>query len=296
MAAMSQYVKYPRTPHLPWSQGRSKDDIVLTGISHLEKLPDIIVTEKLDGECTTFYHDYLHARSIDSKAHESRSWVKQLHSRIKHRIPDDLRICGENLYARHTVFYDSLSTYFYVFAMFRNDACLSWDETAGWCKDFSLETVPVLYRGAWNEKAVQACWKGVSAFGKEQEGFVVRNAGSFSFEKFRENTAKFVRKGHVADNDVHWMKKKVVPNKLLTLAVVLILSILAPSFVHYIKDDTVFLSLPGKKEGQKHEKEKTNCQTVSSGDYVIVTVVDHSSGAPTGKNALQKAILALGEL
>jgi hypothetical protein len=55
-------VKYPRTPHLPWSPGRSEDDIALDSIEHLEHSEDIVVTEKLDGENTTLYHDYLHAR------------------------------------------------------------------------------------------------------------------------------------------------------------------------------------------------------------------------------------------
>lgn len=57
--------KYPRIPHLPWSPGRLEDDIALDSIEHLERLEDVVVTEKLDGENTTLYHDYLHARSVD---------------------------------------------------------------------------------------------------------------------------------------------------------------------------------------------------------------------------------------
>ena len=58
-------MKYPRTPHLPWSHGRAEDDIALDSIEHLERLGDVVITEKLDGENTTLYHDYLHARSVD---------------------------------------------------------------------------------------------------------------------------------------------------------------------------------------------------------------------------------------
>ena len=53
-------IKYPRTPHLPFSPGRSDDDI---GLGKVEFTGEVVVTEKLDGENTTLYHDYLHART-----------------------------------------------------------------------------------------------------------------------------------------------------------------------------------------------------------------------------------------
>ncbi len=105
-------VKYPRTPHLPWSSGRAEDDIALDSIEHLERLEDVVVTEKLDGENTTLYHDYLHARSIDSKSHPSRDWIKRFHAKVRYDIPEDFRICGENMYAKHSIFYDALTTYY----------------------------------------------------------------------------------------------------------------------------------------------------------------------------------------
>jgi hypothetical protein len=74
--------KYPRTPHLPWSPGRTGDDILLDSIRHLERLQDVVVTEKRDGENTTLYRDYLHARSLDSSSHVSRNWLKCFHAEI----------------------------------------------------------------------------------------------------------------------------------------------------------------------------------------------------------------------
>lgn len=210
----SNPTKYPRTPHLPWSPGRSADDIALDSIQHLEQLEDVVVTEKLDGENTTLYHDYLHARSIDSKSHPSRDWLKQFHATIRPNIPEDFRICGENVSAKHSIFYKALATYFYVFAIFQGDVCLSWDETSEWCQLLELETVPVLYRGQWDEAAIKACWHGQSAFGEEQEGYVVRNAGRFRFDEFQRHIAKYVRPAHVTTNQ-HWMHEKIIPNLLL---------------------------------------------------------------------------------
>lgn len=36
----------------------------------------VVITEKMDGENTTLYRDGLHARSLDSRHHPSRNWVK----------------------------------------------------------------------------------------------------------------------------------------------------------------------------------------------------------------------------
>ena len=50
-------------------RGLSSYDICLDSIEHLEQLKDVVVTEKLDGENAMLYHDYLHARSVESKSH-----------------------------------------------------------------------------------------------------------------------------------------------------------------------------------------------------------------------------------
>ncbi|MBD3307268.1 2'-5' RNA ligase [candidate division KSB3 bacterium] len=209
-----KHAKYPRTPHLPWSSGRSNDDIAIDSIEHFIHFDDIVVTEKLDGENTTLYHDYLHARSVDSKSHPSRDWLKQYHATVRHNIPEDFKVCGENVYAAHSIAYDALTTYFYVFVIFQEHLCLSWDETVEWAALIGLEIVPVLYRGTWDERAVKACWRERSTFGNEQEGYVVRNAGRFPFSEFRMNVAKYVRPQHVT-TDQHWMYQKVTPNQLI---------------------------------------------------------------------------------
>ena len=60
-----KYYKYPRTPHLPWSPGKTNDDKVLKDTSHfLGK--EIVMSLKMDGEATTLYNNHMHARSIDS--------------------------------------------------------------------------------------------------------------------------------------------------------------------------------------------------------------------------------------
>jgi hypothetical protein len=111
-------VKYPRTFHLPWSQGATDDDKVLSSVKHFEG-KEVVISEKKDGENTTIYSDgYCHARSLDSAHHPSRSWVKSLASSLVGSIPEGWRICGENLYARHSISYEALPSYFMVFGIY----------------------------------------------------------------------------------------------------------------------------------------------------------------------------------
>jgi len=214
---MDPRTKYPRTFHLPWSPGRSDDDKVHTAeaVETMFAGKQVVVTEKVDGENTTVYSDgTCHARSMDSKHHESRTWVKALAAKVAQDIPKGWRVCGENVYARHSIGYETLPGYFLVFGIYdENNVCLSWDETVEWAEAMGLPTVPVLYRGEWNGEMLQAWTSVPSAFGTEGEGYVVRTAESFDFEAFGEHVAKFVRKGHVQTGD-HWMNQAIVPNGL----------------------------------------------------------------------------------
>jgi hypothetical protein len=133
---------------------------------------------------------------------------------VGHNIPSGFRVCGENVYAKHSIFYDKLTAYFYIYSIWTDaNICLSWDETVEWAELLGLATVPVLYEGVWDETAVKACWTGVSCFGPEQEGYVVRVRDRFSYNDFGQNVAKFVREKHVQTSS-HWMNEIVVPNQL----------------------------------------------------------------------------------
>ena len=153
MVLTMQHYKYPKIFHFPWSLSKTKDDKTLSAeqIDHLFTGKDVVVTEKLDGENTTLYSDYLHARSLESKSHPSRTWIKNFHSQIKYSIPEPWRICGENMYAKHSIYYQNLLSYFYVFSIFnQSNVCISWKDTVKWCEDLHLQNVPVLYEGKFD--------------------------------------------------------------------------------------------------------------------------------------------------
>jgi hypothetical protein len=181
---------------------------------------NIVATVKMDGENTTLYRDYIHARSIDSKHHESRNWVKALHGSIAHEIPEGWRICGENLYATHSIHYKHLKSYFYVFSIWdENNIALSWNDTEQYADMLGLLTVPVLCKGSCvsiegMRNIIELNIKGYAEqSGETVEGYVVRVVDSIPYKDFRRLVAKWVRKGHV-QTDEFWMRKPVVPNEL----------------------------------------------------------------------------------
>ncbi|NUT49455.1 MAG: RNA ligase family protein, partial [Saccharothrix sp.] len=204
---------YPRTPHLPWSPGASSDDVRVADLDGLRGR-EVVVTEKLDGENTTLYADGLHARSLDSGHHPSRSWVKALQGRIGSRLPEGWRICGENVYARHSIVYDELESWFYGFSVWQGDRCLDWDRTVRFLRDVGVPAPPVLWRGVFDERRLRRLRVDTA----RQEGFVVRAVEGFERADFGRRVAKWVRERHVR-TDAHWMTAPVVANGLGPAAV-----------------------------------------------------------------------------
>jgi predicted kinase len=200
------WTRYPRTPHLPWSPGATEDDVRVGDLSGLAGR-EVVVTEKLDGENTTLYPDGLHARSLDSAHHPSRTWVKALHGRIAAAIPAGWRICGENVYARHSIAYRELSSWFYAFSVWNGDYCLGWDDTVRFARRLGIPVPPVLWRGVFDERAVRALRLDTT----RQEGYVVRTVDGFGRTEFPARMAKWVRPAHVR-TDQHWMLGPVVAN------------------------------------------------------------------------------------
>lgn len=201
-------MKYPKTLHLPYSPGLTKDDKKIKTTKYLEEC-HVIVTEKLDGENTCLEHDKIHARSENSTSHPSRNRIKKLHAEIRHLISANDAVFGENVYAKHSIEYDSLNSSFYIFAIYdkASKAFYSWHMTRLLAKEYGLRTVPEIYEGPWKKKFEIP---NKSAFGPTCEGFVVRKAGPVPLDEYDRYFAKYVRADHV-QTDEHW-KRNWVPN------------------------------------------------------------------------------------
>jgi hypothetical protein len=204
-------MKFPKIFHLPWSENLKNDDRMLPDVSVFHG-KEVVVSLKIDGECTGMTSESCHARSLDSRDHPSRHWVKNLHSQIAHELKG-IKVFGENAFAMHSIKYLELTTYFYVFCVWDGEICLSWDDTKQYAALLGLEMVPELYRGPWDEEKVKSCYTKQKYLGGEQEGYVVRTAGSFQITDWNENYSKFVRRNHVTTSE-HWMSEAIVPNSL----------------------------------------------------------------------------------
>lgn len=212
--------KYPKTPLVPWSHKVTSDDIFHLNIELLEH-KDVVVLEKIDGENTSIFHNcQYYARSVNYSSHPSHDKVKSYIFPKIHKLPSGWRICGENCVAVHTMKYDELPAPFLCFSIWNEkNQCLSWPKTEEWCKHLEIQTVPILYHGRFNLEKIKQCYTGKSAFGGEQEGYVIRNMDCFHYDDFHKNIAKYVRQDfsdllNKRSDGKHWRQGKYEENKI----------------------------------------------------------------------------------
>lgn len=211
--------KYPRTLHLPFSPGKNSDDKILESSDHfLER--DIVILEKADGANACLTPTGIFSRThAHTPSHPSFDHLKALWATIKHDIPEGWSIFGENMVARHSIFYDGLPAHFLVFGirMDLDGDWLSWSDVKTIAKSLNLTTIPELWRGeVGTEKELKEVIKtlvlgGSRCGGESMEGIVVRDAQHFfAFDKC---VAKYVRKNHIQTSD-NWSNGPFIVNKL----------------------------------------------------------------------------------
>merc|ERR1712166_1433130 len=218
--------KYPSTPHLPFSPSVNPDDIVANSSQCVGILTgEIVITEKLDGGNCCIMDGQVYARTHNAPtAHAWFSPIKEMVSYLQYLIPEGLALFGECMVAIHSIEYDQLEHYFYLFGVFdRNTQCwYSWDDVVAFAADLNLPTVPERFRGHVSElkagqyegnlqKYLEAQANIPSVLASEQtpEGFVVRVPTEFQMAAFERSVCKYVRAGHVqtaADFRRTWKK------------------------------------------------------------------------------------------
>ena len=208
--------KFPRIFHFPDSPGATSDDKRMGDYSCFTE-KRIVATLKMDGECTNFYTNCFHARSTGMPSHPSQSIVKAIWSKIRNDIPENMKICGENCYAKHSIHYANLPDWFVVFGIVQDDCFLSREKIVEWCELFELTPSKILHEGTWDTKTIvdlaeKTIRTGID--GDEAEGIVVWNADGFKVEDFQQNVGKWVRTGHVAPDSKHWRTGPIVANEL----------------------------------------------------------------------------------
>ena len=213
--------KYPRTYHLPFSPGATKDD---------KKLPDswfdnyrgkeVVITEKMDGANSGMNCVDVYARSHGAPTRDPWSrnlWDPRdgLYWRIRSLIGPDEMLFGENMYGVHSIEYNRLTDYFYLFAVRNDERWYSWDEVEEMADMLNIQRVPVIWRGVLESEEqvaqiIRETMTEPSAYGDEKEGVVMRTADSFDIYEdgqlsFPFHVCKYVRANHV-QTDEHWTR------------------------------------------------------------------------------------------
>ncbi|MBA3682923.1 MAG: RNA ligase family protein [Bacteroidetes bacterium] len=218
---MSVSRKYGRTFHYPFSPGTTSDDRINYDYwNDISRLQNVIHTEKLDGE-----NNCLNKYGVFARSHAAPTvspWTSFLREKWNFLKNDlgDYEIFGENLYAIHSIQYQSIEEHFFVFGVRENDEWLSWEETKFVASAFDMPVVPVLQEcddlsdKILFEKNILELVKQPGTFGSvdiqsgkscTMEGVVTRNKNNYSVADFQQNVFKYVRKGHVK-TDEHWTR------------------------------------------------------------------------------------------
>lgn len=238
---LKDYYKYPSSRHLPFSHSRDVDDTEFRVVDAFIGTP-LVVTIKMDGGNTMLVKDSaepVRARNGTVADHPSYDQLKAEYweRNLYEKIPEHLQICGEWVYACHSIHYGcdgcckprnqgpELDAYFYVFGVFdtRYNLWLSWPETEQWADEIGYPTAPVVRGGGspddvlfsnsteLYDELVADAERVVNA---GHEGLVVRNTYPYHYGQFSERLGKYVRENHVEDGATHWSHRDVTPNKL----------------------------------------------------------------------------------
>lgn len=63
-------------------------------------------------------------------------------------LPDNIQLFGENMFGIHSIEYDGLASFFYIFAVLEEGRdWWAWDRVEELANEIGLPTVPIVYRG-----------------------------------------------------------------------------------------------------------------------------------------------------
>lgn len=182
--------KYPKTPHLPWSSVSDPKDTILYTYKELVG-EEIVITEKLDGEnCIITKNDIILKdrdikRDIDKK-------LLEIAYQIQKSISEYDTIVLESMFHSLSINYDKLERSVYGISYWKEDLCLSWENTTTFFNAIDVITPPILYNGSWNNKVIIDLNHRINN-SDSMEGYVVRIKKEFKKKDFDKSIAKYVK-------------------------------------------------------------------------------------------------------
>lgn len=254
-------IKYQSTRHLLplyWYDDETKaktrvehDDTGVQSVEDFVGVP-LVITHKMDGSNCMLVNDTTNpVRARNGKKPEDTMrplyrdgglyWEKE----VSRKLPDNLQVFGEWLYAKHSIHYgcdcddpcedvgpnltelvdyEDESAYFQIFGVYNNreNIWLSWPETEKVADELGFPTTPVIYMEDNNDEATfktkHEARRKLISYAREVvdnggEGIVVRSKFPFHYDQFERRIGKYVRENHV-NTDEHWKHTETIENNL----------------------------------------------------------------------------------
>jgi ATP-dependent RNA circularization protein (DNA/RNA ligase family) len=208
-------MKYPRIPHVPFSNITDVDDIVLDDrwMRSLFFGEEWVITEKIDGSQTSFefIDGKIEARNRNTKLLEGGmdrqytplpSWISCHYDDLWQMIGNGLILFGEWMFHVHTVEYSSLPDWFLCFDLYdKNRASfLPFESAMETCRHHGFATVPIITRTVIRSKEHLLSYIGKSAFTSGQmEGIVMHSIDGNTHVKLVTEAFK-----NAVDMERHW--------------------------------------------------------------------------------------------
>ncbi len=225
--AMTDFFRFPHTPHIAWlGEGVPRDDKLLTS-AEVEKLlaAEVVIEEKLDGANVgiSFGPDgelraqnrgqYLQA-PFRGQFSRLSAWLATHETQLSAVLLPHLMVFGEWCAARHSLDYTELPDWFVVFDVYDREAQRFWNSEArnAFARAAGLHTVPLVMRGRVTVTELvdlamthrSCCREG------PLEGVVVRR----ELGEWCEDRGKLVRPDFVQAITTHWQSRAMEWNRV----------------------------------------------------------------------------------
>lgn len=223
---MSEFFRFPHTPHLAWlAPGSPRDDKVLSPPEVNELLAgELVVEEKVDGANLGFSVSedgelraqnrgtYLTEEFCHEQFRSLWRWLAPHQHALIDALWPDRMLFGEWCVATHSVNYDLLPDWFVGFDVYDRAAQQFWSTTRRnkLLQSLGLAPVPHLARGHFSLEELKGMLGTSRVSSHAMEGLVVRREDAeWTYER-----AKLVRPTFTQNIEAHWSRGPIRRNAL----------------------------------------------------------------------------------
>ena len=224
---MTEFFRFPRTPHLAWlGDGSPRDDKVLPPSEVTALLAgEVVVEEKLDGAnvgLSLTSDGHLRAQNRGQYLAEPHAgqfarlptWLAQHSEGLRAVLTPSLILFGEWCAARHSLDYAALPDWFLLFDVYDRSAGRFWNSARrdALAATLQLSIVPRLLKGHCNLQQLKEMLSQQSSKFRQGaiEGVVIRRDSA----EWCEARAKLVRPDFIQIISEHWSRRRIEWNQL----------------------------------------------------------------------------------